>query len=250
MTIEFRPLHMVRLALDGTRLFAIGRARRLPPHRVDVGYLVHCTLADLFGRDTLQPFWVSDCRGRDLAVLAYTHRTESELREEATSYGDPAAYAACDWDQLALKPLPVSWEVGRRLGFEVRICPVLRMAADGAKHRKGAEVDAFLARCWGEGAGTSVDREEVYRAWVGEHLERQGGARIVESSLQRFQLARLLRRTQGDDRKAVFCERPDATLGGVLEVTDGERFGALLAGGIGRHKAFGFGMLRLRPLRS
>jgi CRISPR system Cascade subunit CasE len=45
-------------------------------------------------------------------------------------------------------------------------------------------------------------------------------------------------------------EGPDAVLEGVLEVVDGEAFAALLRRGVGRHRAFGFGMLLLRPPRS
>ncbi|MEE8524028.1 MAG: type I-E CRISPR-associated protein Cas6/Cse3/CasE [Thermoanaerobaculia bacterium] len=42
-------------------------------------------------------------------------------------------------------------------------------------------------------------------------------------------------------------ERPDALLTGTLEVTDPDAFATLLARGVGRHRAFGFGMLLLRP---
>lgn len=249
MAAEAGTLYMARLVLDMPRLFAIGRTRRLPPHRVDVGYLIHCVMADLFGRDALRPFWVADSHTREIEVLAYTEESEDKLRDRAVTFSDPAAHAACDWDRLALKPMPTTWSAPRRLGFAVRVCPVVRMASDGPKHRAGAEVDAFLVRCW-ESAEESVRREDVYRDWLAAQLDRRGGARLLEGSLERFQLARVLRRTQDGGRKAVFCERPDATLTGVLEVIDGAAFGLLLATGIGRHRAFGFGMLRLRPLGS
>jgi CRISPR system Cascade subunit CasE len=35
---------------------------------------------------------------------------------------------------------------------------------------------------------------------------------------------------------------------GILEVTGGEAFARLLARGVGRHRAFGFGMLLLKPV--
>ena len=34
---------------------------------------------------------------------------------------------------------------------------------------------------------------------------------------------------------------------GTLTITDPVEFGSLLANGIGRHKAYGYGMLLLRP---
>lgn len=249
MPVDVADLRMVRMAFDAPRLFAIGRSRRLPPHRVDLGYLVHCVLTDLFGQETLRPFWVAESEGRTMNILAYTDQTEEALRERAQSFGDPASYAACRWDRLALKPMPERWPVGRRLGFEIRVCPVVRLASEGPNNRAGAEVDSFLARCWEVGEREPVDREKVYVEWLSEHLTRRGGARIDASKLERFQLTRLLRRTQGTERKALLFDRPDATLSGTIEVLDGEKFGAMLAKGIGRHKAFGFGMLRLHSLR-
>ena len=42
-------------------------------------------------------------------------------------------------------------------------------------------------------------------------------------------------------------EGPDAVIRGVLTITDSESFADLLAKGIGRHRAYGYGMLLLRP---
>ena len=55
---------------------------------------------------------------------------------------------------------------------------------------------------------------------------------------------RLQRRAGG---RQIFSRRPDVTFRGTLQVTDPDRFHALLARGVGRHRAFGFGMLLLRP---
>ncbi len=40
---------------------------------------------------------------------------------------------------------------------------------------------------------------------------------------------------------------PDVSFTGVLTVADPDRFATLLAHGVGRHAAFGFGMLLLKP---
>jgi CRISPR system Cascade subunit CasE len=42
-------------------------------------------------------------------------------------------------------------------------------------------------------------------------------------------------------------EGPDASFEGVLTVAEPGAFALLLARGIGRHRAFGFGMVLLRP---
>jgi CRISPR system Cascade subunit CasE len=41
-------------------------------------------------------------------------------------------------------------------------------------------------------------------------------------------------------------KRPDVTLTGVLTVTESDAFMEVLRSGIGRHKTFGFGMLKIR----
>lgn len=48
-------------------------------------------------------------------------------------------------------------------------------------------------------------------------------------------------------RPRVSLTRPAALLQGEMIIQDGDQFQALLARGIGRHRAFGFGMLLLKP---
>ena len=48
-------------------------------------------------------------------------------------------------------------------------------------------------------------------------------------------------------RHARYSEGPDAVMRGVLTITDPDAFSSLLASGIGRHRAYGYGMLLLRP---
>ncbi len=142
--------------------------------------------------------------------------------------------------------MPSSWTQGRRLAFELRACPIKRKNGAGAKHRAGAEVDVFLDRCWQVGEGVRVDRAQVYLEWLQAQLSA-GGATLVQGELRRFQRQRLLRRDHQEQRTSKAIERPDAVFEGILEVADPLRFGALLARGVGRHRAFGFGMLLVRP---
>lgn len=264
-----KPLYMLRLRLSTPRLFALGRTKRLPLHQVDLGYLIHCQLFSLFGKDSPVPFSVQEWQnkerhGRALTVLAYSSRSQEELREHADTFADPGVHAICDWGSFCAKRMPSVWPKGKILGFRVKSCPVVRLGRDvlcqkeGEKVKKGAEVDAFLARGWAASGGRALDREtarrefpisreKVYREWLEEQLARRGGARLLEASLTSFQRERLLRRTQGDERKARPCERPAAIFEGKLEISDSAAFGELLRRGIGRHRAFGFGMLLLQP---
>jgi CRISPR system Cascade subunit CasE len=65
-----------------------------------------------------------------------------------------------------------------------------------------------------------------------------------------FKLSAVLRRgalqTEGARPKRP-VQGPDAVFTGVLQVRDSDAFAALVARGIGRHRAFGFGMLLLKP---
>ena len=230
------------------RLFELGRRRHLPLRDADLGYLLHCALKELFGADAPEPFAIREASGRHATVLAYSSRSSAELLQHARAFADPAVHASCCFEEGAFegKPMPASWVPGARLGFEVRACPVVRMSADGPRWRKGAELDAFLARCWRE-EGAPLQRETVYREWLVKELGRGGAARLVSCELKAFRRERLLRRDHGPARTSHAAERPDARLAGVLEVAADAAFTGLLARGLGRHRAFGFGMLLLRP---
>lgn len=239
-------LRMMRMSFDAGRLYALGRRRRL--RDADLGYLLHCQLKELFGEHAPSPFFAQDERGRRVTVLGYSTRSRDELVAHASRFADPGIHAACDFEAFSEKTMPTTWPVGLRVGFEVRASPVVRLSNDVAHYRKGAEVDAFLVRCARE-EGRPVDREAVYREWLSAEVERRGGARLVSVEVSSFRRERLLRRTQGEDRRARTTERPDVRFAGCLDVTNGEAFSALLARGVGRHRAFGFGMLLLRPAR-
>lgn len=247
MTTKPSELHMISLSLDPARVMAAGRRMGLPPHHADTGYLVHGQIGELFGDLRPRLFHLASTQGARWRVLAYGHNPADSLRRHAAQFADPTVHAAVDWETFASKAMPRAWSEGQRLGFEVRVCPVIRKSGQGEKHRPGAEVDVFLARCWSAGEGTAVDREEVYREWFASQLARHGGAISKATRVERMQRHHLVRRTQGETRKAHVLERPDVTLSGELVVTDPEAFNGLLVRGIGRHRSFGFGMLMLKP---
>jgi CRISPR system Cascade subunit CasE len=240
-------LNMVRLSLGLPGLLRQGQRRGLSRGEGDLGYLVHCQLGELFGDEAPSPFRVDDGTGRRTEVLAYSSEDAGSLRQRAQEFAEPEVHANCDWESFAGKLLPTAFSPGRRLGFEVRVCPTKRMNATGPKHRKGAEVDVFLASCWEAGGKMPVDREQVYREWLAAEIEREGAATLVHAKVDSFKRRRLTRRTQGAERKVVSVERPDVLMSGALEVGTSAAFDALLARGIGRHRSFGFGMLLLRP---
>lgn len=246
-------LHLVQIPVDAGRLHSFARKARLPPRDLDDGYAVHALLAALFdfGADASskvapKPFLVGDVSRRTVAVFAYARLDQAELRARAQTFADPAAWGVVDVDAIASRPMPTHFEAGRRIGFTVQVCPVRRVKREGqAKAR--AEVDIFLARASHVGPEVrGLERESIYREWLAEELAK-GGAVLKAAKLTAFQLARLLRRTQGAARVGARVTHPKVTFEGVLEVREPELFGKLLARGLGRHRSFGFGMLLLRP---
>ena len=107
--------------------------------------------------------------------------------------------------------------------------------------------------------GVNLERGEVYAAWLRDQLDPPAGASmpwhgavdLLDVQLQQFRRLHVLRRTQrsdaGGERAAHAVEGPEAMLSGALRVRDSDAFSKLVARGVGRHRAFGFGMLLLRP---
>ena len=243
------PLNLVRVRVDTARLLREGLRMRLPMQDVDLGYLLHAWLEGTFGPGVLRPFAIGDADARFAEVLGYSTRGEAALREHADTFAPPELHAAADWPSLAVKAMPSAWAPGRRLGFKVTLCPTLRRSGARPTAQRGEEVDAFLAAAWREPDQPKPDREAVYLAWLRERLEGHGVA-LEWAGMTHFQIATHLRRTQGAQRKGKPLQLPRATMEGVLTVTDGAAFEALLAHGVGRHRAFGYGMLLLTPPRA
>ena len=257
-------LHMIRLDVRRPGLVRFARDAGLPFD--DEGYLLHAALRAAFGAAAPQPFALVDAKGeRPARVLGYGPTDADGLRE-ALAVAEPTLDATFDLGSLDTKAMPAAFRAGAVYGFEVRACPVVRQTRrdEGASGHR--EIDAFLHATLAVEPDVPVDRETVYRAWVGERL-RRGGAEPLTLAVQRMEQAPLVRRRhrwnaaeqrqegvgpaerlqRREASRKVFSRRPDVTFRGTLRVTDPERFHALLARGVGRHRAFGFGMLLLRP---
>lgn len=237
---------MVKLELDQPAVMRLGRTKGLPMREVDLGYLIHCLLREVFGDKAPQPFDVRDQSGRTLEVLAYTTTAAEELRRHADTFAHPEQHAALNWKAFHQKPMPSEWPESLELGFETRVCPVVRAASDTEHYSQGSEVDAFLTRlAETEEDEEALGREEVYREWLEDQLLRRGGVELLNSRMQSFSLRKLTRRTHGPGRKARVFTRPDTRMTGRFRIEEPEKFPNLLKTGVGRHRAFGFGMVLL-----
>ena len=143
---------------------------------------------------------------------------------------------------------------GARLGLRRRACPVVRLASavevpgkkgEPVKYRAGAEIDAWVYQNWFAKDRPGGSREQVYGLWLERRLA--GAAELESVRVEAFNRQQLVRRSHGEPRRAQILERPQVLLRGVLRVSEAAPFHRLLAQGVGRHRAYGFGMLLLHP---
>jgi CRISPR system Cascade subunit CasE len=250
-------LHLVQILPDSAALVRFAHGAGLPQD--DPGYLWHRALRDAFGPSAPQPYRSLDSGGQPVRLLGYGMAGEDQLRE-ALTLAAPDLSRVFPPDRIRSKELPLPFAAGRRLAFETRVCPIVRTrSSDGTRQR---ELDAFVHHALGMEHEPRPDRESVYRVWLADRLAA-AGCRLVAARMTSFCLGPLVRRRHvppaapvpaedGPARRLLAMDRrtaarrPEVVFDGVLEVTDSDVFTRLLSTGIGRHRAFGFGMLLLR----
>ena len=245
-------LYLVAVPVDLAALGRLAERRALTRRGVlDEGLVLHHLLGEAFGRAALQPFRLLAAPGGLRGTLyAYSRLDAAHLRDIAGTAATPDTLAALSLPDIATKPLPTqAFPPGKTLGFDVLLRPVLRARAGGTTRHAGAERDAFqlaAERRFPDHKSAMSDngqtREVVYLDWLQTRLG--GAARIIPGAahMVRFQRRRILRGGQ-------LIEGPDAVIHGNLQIADEAAFRVLLEKGVGRHRAYGYGMLLLRPPR-
>lgn len=249
-------LHLVRLPVDRHALAVFAVANGASDD--DGGYALHLALRRRFGAAAPQPFRLFADGPGPAYLLGYA--------------GDPAALAEMaglpaadpDLDRVfagapQVRAMPANWREGARFGFSVRARPVVRFGnrrkadragSDAAKAAenwwaRAGEVDAWIAARTRPGGDPELTRDAAYEAWLATKL---AGAAVLEPGVElaQFRRVRARRSTHGRPGRGR-VEGPEALLTGTLTVGDPAAFAQLLARGVGRHAAFGYGMLLLSP---
>ena len=238
-------INLMRLQPDAKALAAWAVRYQALSSDGDFGYALHGLLSAAFGAQAPQPFRYL---GNKQGLLAYTSESLETLRLHA-SLAAPDVARALGLDALDARPFPGTWKEGQALGFEVRVRPVIRA-------KDGRERDAFLHAAESnptEEGDSIAQRTMAYRDWLAKQFAVDDAALITQAQMEEFRLTRVLRKTgagENGKRKMKLVTGPDAIFKGQLQVGKPDAFVRLLARGIGRHRAFGFGMLLLRPVSS
>lgn len=235
-------LHMLRMELDGAALMRFAAAQGLARGDDDgFGYTLHAWLTAMFGEVAPKPFYLASARDRyPASLLGYAQADQSHLMEHAKAFADPLALTVLRPGSLASKLMPTTWRAGYRLRLDVLACPMTRKA--------GIEKDAYLRALDRLGEATP-ERAEVYRDWIRKQLE--DAVELLDVRIDGLTRVRMSRRASapGGGRRLTYIERPQALFSMLADIRDPVVFAQALRRGVGRHRAFGFGMLLLKPAR-
>lgn len=233
--------HLIHLRPDLQRLLPWAQRQGLIPDRGqgDLGYAFHAALRAAFADFAPQPFCYREGHG----LLAYT--TQAEAIRAAVAMATPEVADMLGLDAtpqtpgLLIRPFPTNWKSGQLLTFEVRVRPVVR--------KDDKELDAYLSAAQ-RMPDAVLSRALIYADWLKRQLE--AAAHVHDVRMTAFSLSTVVRRgaTQAEGgRPKRPVQGPDAAFTGLLQVREPAAFAALVARGVGRHRAFGFGMLLLKP---
>ena len=251
------PVHLVRVPLETKTLASWADERGWVRRRgglfeFDEGRALHHLLDEALGPGLLRPFrfLVPPRRGKGF-LYAYSVRGAEELAGLAQRHALPDHLAVLRVEAMQSKAMPGTWRVGQKIGFDLRTRPTRRLTrelrtAGGRIYKAGAELDAYQFEAFTV-FGTKPDgmktagrtRETVYLDWLSERLMPWAMLDRAHSRLAGFRRSRVAR-NEG-------IEGPDATIQGTIEILDETGFAESLARGVGRHCAYGYGMMLLRP---
>jgi len=235
------PLFLTSIKLKMAGLVAMGNHQRLAMRYVDECYLVHVWLCAAFGEGpTLKPWVVEAYDGHELHIMGYSKMDIAALREAAKANTTPELFETADWDACESRQMPNELSPGKRIRIKVRVCPTKRTIR--------GEKDAFLLAIDGKPKEFLVDREAVYADWLRDAVGRVCPGDLSDIRMSSFQLVNVFRRVQGDIRKSALPRLPEATMEATFTVGEAG-IGELFTRGLGRHRSFGLGMVRVIPLR-
>ena len=232
-------LYMTNIPLDLASLRRIAATRG---YENDEGLALHHLLSEAFGKSVLQPFRLMAAKGANL--YAYTSVDLATLCETVRDVATPDTLCLLSIDEIKQKAMPTDWAAGKRLGFELKTRPVRRLKEPAGKFKKGSEIDAYLLEALRHSKDNATkvgSRNSVYADWLARRLSDV--ATVDQLRIRRIQQTSIQR---GSFRQT----GPEVVYMGNITIKNSSEFQKKLTSGVGRHCAYGYGMLLLRPLNS
>lgn len=247
------PLTLVRLKPDLAALARWALPKSYLPRGVDHGYALHAALKAALGDFAPKPFVLRDnAKGSVPEILGYSAAAPDALLEAAALPGvnDEEAASALRVSGLVARAMPENWSAGRRYSFELRARPIVRSRAH-PKTGKSDEVDIAAWEAERTRPAIPEAKADIYLRWISAQFSENGAASRCVCELAALHQTRVVRRAQngadGGGRIGAIISGPDILVRGLIEIGDPKAFAALIARGVGRHRAFGFGCVLLVP---
>ena len=215
---------------SGRRALTIGGA-------FDPGHACHVLLSALFGKAAFQPFRLFAPQRGDWSIYGVSQQSLEELQATANMVAPPEMLGILDMVGARSKTLPESFAQGLRIGFDITMSPTRRKGSSErdaftceALHRFPESPDGMR--------NAGIGREDVYRKWFAEKI-------LGAADLEIFRMVSYQRRVM--IRSGSKVHGPEAIFQGTLRVLDPVAFGAIVHAGLGRGRAYGYGLMLLRP---
>ena len=149
--------------------------------------------------------------------------------------------------EVESKPFAPRLDAGEKLAFRLRANPTVSRRVEGQKHSRRSDVLMHAKSAFAPDQRASQQckdaMDQAAREWLAGQGEKNGFALLGPPQISGYRQHSLGRKRQG---KPIQFSGVDYN--GTLEVTDTPAFMSLLEQGLGRSKAFGFGMMMIRRL--
>jgi len=202
-----------------------------------------------------------DAAGRDNAhrlVWALFSETGGEQRDFLFREVEPGEYIVLSkreptdatglWS-LQTRPFEPEFQIGQKLGFLLRANPAETAKLAGVKNGRAKRVDAVMnaKRPRAERGNATFDAQEVEEAALNWLVKRQNRLGVVfdtaRCAVSAYDVLRVPRGRSGEDMRFGVADYE-----GVMQVQDPAALLTAVCGGIGKAKAFGCGLMLVRPV--
>ena len=222
-------LHLVQFPWPQSAIDAQQKVQRFIPIDEYRELFTHRLLTQTMGDLAPRPYRIIHAN----MLLGISAGSARDLKNIINETSLPSQAQTLNLEDAASKQLPETWTPHRLIDFEVKAIPTVRK-----KDAEGKRVESNVYQRSQEPSRTIA---EVYTAWLETQFDKHDCAKLHSTSLAVSTLNRTRRSRHGAHRF------PVAIFRGTLEVTNDQRFNAMLHRGIGNHIAYGYGMLLLTP---